>query len=65
MAAFPFWVANARYMICNLQAEEKDRLHAEAINAIQVLTPIPCESFRIHLIAKVRQDIQETGNHDL
>lgn len=55
-----FWVAHDRYMIGNLQAEEKDRLHAEAINAIQALTPIPSESFRIHLIAKVRQDIQET-----
>ena len=60
MMSLPFWVAHARYMICNLQAEEKDRLHAEAINAIQVLVPFPSESFRIHLIAKVRQDIQET-----
>ena len=57
-----FWVAHARYVICNLQAEEKDRLHAEAINAIQVLVPF---SMRMDLIAKVRQDIQETGNHDL
>ena len=57
-----FWVAHDRYMIGNLQAEEKDRLHAEAINAIQVLVPF---SMRIRLIAKVRQDIQETGNHDL
>ena len=38
-----FWVAHNRYMIGNLQAEEKDRLHAEAINAIQVPVPFPCE----------------------